>query len=318
MLGMDSGGFTALTRGMRRGLRALRRERGWGQVMGALAATLAVLQLMAVAGVGLQAAGANLRGPTGVRLLVRTNAKDSDIQTLFAAVRQLPAVSNVVYVTKEQSYEQQRKSNPQVIAAIEAANLRNPFPDVLSVTLRSAGDLPGFTEFVRSSAWSGVVDPTFQIQVKDLQQEIAFGMILVQGAQQAGGILLVLLLCALLFTLASFLSGRVRNRLEEIVIERLAGAHPFVILVPFATEAAALLLGALLFGGILAWVALLLLTPLLPALPASGTAAGVVGTFFALLPADLPWILGGEIVAIPFLAFAAAWVAIRRNNRVTE
>lgn len=301
---------TVLRRGFRRGFQTVLREKGSKTTLGSLFGILAVTQFLLVCIVGSLAVAQTLRERTDVRVQLTVAAKDADVQRIYGALRTLPFIENVTYVTRDQAYERERKNNPELIAFLEQYRLSNPFADAMVVRLRNADEASSLSQFLQDPAWTAVVDPASLAMATSKQSENAELVLLVSIARSIFFGLLALMLLALFFGLVDLVRRRALSRKEEILVERLSGAQELAILVPLATEGALLLLvDVALTAGLL--VCLLTVLPtMIPSL-IQGTFESLSAESSALFRLYLPAIFGGEVLLVPFLATLAAWVGMR-------
>jgi len=308
---MDPAVPTLLKRGIREGAVNFLRERGWLVSFGAFFGIALLLQILLVTFIGIQSIQSVLRARTDIRLEIQADATDQEIREFLAAVQQLSYVKDVAYITKEQAYERTLKTDPALISFLEEYGLENPFPDSIGVTLNRLQDYDQFSQFIENDIWRTVVDPTFLSEVSD-QEDHIYELIRLTDAGQS---VTILILCitglALLCTTTELVRRRALARNDEIMVERLVGAHSLAIIVPFTTEASILLIGSMLASGIL----LLIVTPLAPSLiPALGT-GGVLSSlqleFQPIFRNLFPQYLIGEVLLSPVVAFAGTWLGIR-------
>jgi cell division protein FtsX len=99
-------------------------------------------------------------------------------------------------------------------------------------------------------------------------------------------------------------------RREEVLVERLVGAGEWTVLLPFAVEGTLLLFAAFVLSVLCLLIVISFLPSLVPTL-LQGTLAELSATVAMLLWLWLPWALLAECLAIPFLAFAGAWLGMR-------
>lgn len=317
MIGLDPTLSSIVRRGIRRGVLTVRREKGWMTVLGALFGILAVMQLLIVAGLGVQGIEHLLRTRTDLRLEIKSDAQDADIQSLYAALRGLPVAEDVRYVTKEQAYESERQRDPSLISFLEQFKMENPFPDTFSVTLRSLGDYDTFAQFVGENRWSNVVDPSFLSKVTDQEKQAHEMLQLTEAGKSVVLLFIVMMGAVLVFVLIELVRRRSLTRKEEVLVERLVGAQVLSVLIPFATESALLLAGAFLLSIAFLAAFLALLPALVPGL-VSGAYALLYAEVGRLLAFYLPIFFVLEAVLIPVIALLGAWWGLRPTLRSSK
>jgi cell division protein FtsX len=315
MLRLNERTSLLVKRGIRRGLLTLQREREFGVTLGALFGVLLLCQMLVGVTVGIQGLHRLLRSQLDLRLTIQDTASDQGVQEFMTAIKGLPSVERVTYVTKEQAYEREASRNPDLIHFLEEFKIQNPFPDTLAVTLTSLGEYDAFKAYVQQEQWKETVDPSFLSQSTNQEREVRQMITLAEtGRALAFGFLAVLAL-VMLFVLIELTRRRAMQRREELLVERLVGAPELSMLVPFITEAAALLLAALVLSGVGMAVILWLLPRVLPVL-AAGSFAALHAQVTGLLWVWLPVVTVAEIVMLLGLACAGAYLGVKRRREV--
>lgn len=291
-----------LKRGWMRGLKNVVRGQGWAGSLGSLFGVLLLgqvfLLLLFAVHVGLQF----LQAQTDVRLEVLDSASNAHIQDLVQNVRSLPYVDDVAYVTREQAYDRQRQSDPQLVAFLEKFGIANPFPETVSVRLHALADEPALLQFLQQPVFAQTIDPKFLSQTTDQQQQMDQLVQVVASAR----FFLLLVIClvgvVLFFVILELLRRRTLERHKEVFIEQLVGAPAFMTALPFAIEMMLLLFGALLLSLLFAVACVVIAPHLIPALGVGGAGAGWSQQVLATLLAWLPWILLVQFLLAPVFA----------------
>ena len=313
MLRLNERTSLLIKRGIRRGLLTLRREREFGVTLGALFGVLLLCQMLLGVTIGIQGLHRLLRAQLDLRLTIQETATDQGVQEFISAMKGLPLVEQVTYVTKEQAYEREAARNPDLIGFLEEFKIQNPFPDTLAVTLRSLDDYDAFATYVRQEQWKETVDPSFLSQSTTQEKEVRQMLTLTETGRALSFGFLAVLALVMLFVLIELVRRRAMQRREELLVERLVGAPELSMLVPFATEAATLLFVSLVLSVLAMGVILWLLPYLLPVL-ATGSFAALHGQVVGLLWIWLPLIAIAEIVVLTALACAGAYLGVRRRK----
>lgn len=300
-----------LSRGVRRGLRTLLRERSWGSGFGALLGIVILVQLLLLGGLALDGVATLLRSRTDLLLELQEGVADTEVRELFAQVKAFPFVQEATYITRDQAYETVRRRNPEFVTFLEQYEIENPFNDTIAVTLRQLSDYEAFATFIQNERWSAVVDPSFLSKQTDQEAQIYEMIRLMDAGSSLVLIVLVLTVGILLFILMELVRKRALGRSEEILVERMSGARTLSILVPFVVEAAMLLLASLVGGALAISLFLFLLPSFVPALHADGAFGAVRAEVLLLLRTSIPWILLSELLIIPVVAFLGAWIGIK-------
>lgn len=310
-LTVDSETSLLLRRGLRRGFLNFQRDRGWLTSLLSTAGVVLLLQLLLLVFLGAQGLRHLFQERTDLRLEILQKTEAQQVQEFAAAVRELPYVKDVEYITREKAYEVMRERDPDLVRFLEEFGLENPFPDTLRVTLESLQDYDAFSQFIRQEQWSSIVDPQFLSQVTDQEAEVRELLSLTDAGSTLVTFLLVLLGGVLVFVLTEFVSKRALIRSEELLIEQVVGASALGILTPFFMEVALLLLISLALTTAFLTLTLILLPLLVPALGPGGEFVPLKREVVALLWAYGPVFIFLELLLLPFIASAGAWLGMR-------
>lgn len=315
MLHLDPDRTILLRRGLRRGALNLWRDRAWGAGLGALVGMFVLIQTLGVGLIVTEGIRDLLRSRTDLRLEVRPGATDQGIQEFYNAVQSHPVVEDVAFITKEQAYERARTEDPKLIAFLEEFGLANPFADTVGVTLRNLDTYGEFLMFVQQERWQAIVDPAFLSEATDQEQHVMELLTVTSAGRSIAVLVLLVTTAALLFSIIELTRSRALMRSEEVLVERLAGAHTLSILVPFATEALLLLLLAIAGSAVLMILALLIVPVLVPALGTDGVFEPLGNTLIPLLQTRLPLFLLIQVLLAPAISIGGAWLGIRPQVR---
>lgn len=280
--------------GIRRGVRTFSRERRSMTTVASLAGLMLLGQLLFLMSIGAQGFDSLVRTESALQVPLQSGASDRQIQEFFAAVRQLPSVASVEYIPREK--------------AIELGGAANPFIDVISVRFKDFWSSQGFSSFLRQASWGTVIDSASLSLIAEQQREIYNQVILASTARAVGWTLFFITCAVLIAAIAELVRRRALQRRDEIFVERMAGADDEAILLPFATEATVLLVGALLLG--LLCTAMILLA--LPTIFSTFTATLWWTETGRLILASAPIALAIAVIFMPFLAWAGSILGLRR------
>lgn len=302
----------ALQRGIRRGVMNLRRERGWITSLGALLGVFLLLQLLMFMLVGIEGARELLKSRTDLRLELH-DTTNQEKQEFYSALQAFSYIEDTVYITREEAYERTRKNDPELIAFIEEFKLKNPFADTIGVTLRSLNDYDRFKTFVEQEQWKNVLEPSFLSEITT-QEKHVHELLRVTGAvQHTAFAILILTIIAVILVTVELTSHRALLRSDEVLVERLAGAAPLGIILPFTVEATVLFWGAITLSTVLLTIIGSLLPTLVPALDAGGVLAPLREETVPLLWTNLPLLVAFEIILAPMVALIGAWLGVQRQ-----
>ncbi len=303
-----------LSRGIARGMKNILREHGWGTSFASLFGVLFLGQILLLLVFGVQGGLRLLEAQTDLRLQILETANDSQIQDLFQNIRQLPIVTDVVYITREQAYERQKARDPELVTFLEKFGIENPFPETIGVRLGRLTDYGAFVQFLRQPVFTKVVNPEFLSQTTDQQEQVYRLIEAVRSGQYILFFVVALLIVAILFVVTELVRRRVLCKREELFVEQLVGADRTTIMIPFCTEMICLLGVALFISFLLAAGVVWFLPVFLPVLGSSGLfSVWSVATVSELL-SSLVWLLPLEITGIFFLAIIGTILALRSET----
>jgi cell division protein FtsX len=301
-----------MRRGIVRGFLTLQREREYVPTLLTLSGIAVVAQLLLLLWLTAQGFQSILQSRLDLRLQVREQATTQDVQEFLVAVRDVPYVRETTYITKEQAYEKEKATNPDLISFLEEFGVKNPFPDTIAVSLKELGDYDAFKNFLSADRWKKTVDPSFLSHTTAQEQEVRQMLTLARTGRILIAGFIVLTICVLLFVLIELVRRRSLLRDEEIFIERLVGAPILSVLIPFAVEAAVLLCIAFVLSTLII-TALVTLLPLLVPAFLTGPLAMLWDEASSLLLFQAPVLIVVEILLVPVLAFLGAYLGMRRQ-----
>ncbi|MDD5623319.1 MAG: permease-like cell division protein FtsX [Candidatus Peribacteraceae bacterium] len=311
MLQLDPSVPILLKRGMRRGLLNLWREPGWGATSGSFLGIFIILQLLLLALLGVEGTQSLLRKQTDLRLEIRSEATRGETQQFFSVIQQLPEVEEAVFTTREQSYAGAQEQDPQLIAFLEKFHLGNPFNDTINITLRELDDYAAFSTFLEQSQWQRIVDPTFLSKTTNQEQRIHDLLSVTRSAKTLTYLLLILAGAVLLSITVELTRRNAISRAEEVLVERLVGAHTLSIFAPFAAEATALLWGSILVSTAAVAGLTVALPLLIPALRDGSALGELKQAVSPLLSTSLPLYFLMELLLAPLIAGLGSWLGMR-------
>jgi len=302
---------TVFIRGISRGVRTLTREKQWLTALGALFGVFLMVQLLVLVLTGLEGMQAMLRSRTNMQLEIHTSATDAQVQTFYSVLTRLSYVEDAVFITKEKAYAQTQSKDPKLFGFLEQYNIQNPFTDSISISLTSLEDYAAFALFIEQPEWKSVVNPTYLSEITDQEQHVFALLTITRAGRSLTIIILLLTIVALIFITTELIRRRAIARSDEVLVERLAGAQPFSIALPFITEATVLLLLSIIlsFGATL--ILIVLLPVMIPSLQPNGILGPLQQEVAPLLGAMLPIIIILEIAIAPLIATCGAWLGIR-------
>ncbi len=305
--------FIAAAAGITRGFQTLVRDREWWMTLIALTGSCLLLQLLMVTLLTVQGIDGLLRERTDLRLEIRPGATSAQMQEFFAELRNQSFAQDVTLVTKEQAYERARQRDPELMGFLEEHNVENPFRDTIGVLLKKLEDYDVLRAFIRQERWRTVVDPAFLSEVTNQEQQVLDLLQFTRTLTTLAYAIVIVVGGVLLLTIAELVRRRALARTSEVLIEKLVGAEPITMVMPFATEATLLLLFALGCSIVLTLGILQTVMTAAPALRDTGALAPFGGALQTLLSAQYPGFVALQLLLAPFIAFGSAWLGMRHE-----
>lgn len=306
-----------MKRGIGRGIRSAMREEGWGASVASLFGVLFLGQVLVLLVYGVHGGLTLLREQTDIRLEIVDGASQTQVQDLVQNIRTQEYVEDIVYITKQEAYERQKKREPQLIAFLQKFGIENPYPETLGVRLKSLDDYPTFLSFLQQPSFAKVVNPTFLSQTTDQERQIYRLLDIITSARLLLFCVVGLLLVVLLFTIIELVRRRAIMRSEELFVEQLVGASPGAMLIPFCGEVMTLMSLAFILSVGCTFACLFLLPLLLPSLSTGGLFAPWVMQVRGTLLVSLPWLLIGELAALTIISTAGTAAALWSRLQTT-
>lgn len=142
-------------------------------------------------------------------------AADQDVQELYAALRQLPAVASAQLISKEQALSRERERHPDLAAFLDRYQIHNPFADAFSVRLRTAGDFPALRAALQDPHWNGVIDAAMGATLAEQEQSLLRLQEIVDLLARTGFAVAAFLLLLTLVITTDMTLARLLARAEE-------------------------------------------------------------------------------------------------------
>ena len=303
--------LSIFTRGVSRGTLTLFREKQWVTALGALFGVFVLVQLLVLVLTGLEGMQSMLKNRTDLRLEIRETATDVEFQSFYSELSNLEYVRETVFITKEKAFEQTRATDPELIAFLEEFKIENPFSDTIGITLRSLDDYNQLSDFVGQERFAAIIDPTFLTKVTDQEKHVYALLNITRAGRMLTMIILGITAAALIFITTELVRRRAFARSDEVLVERLVGATPFSIVVPFITEAVILLTMSIILSALTLIVLIGLLPSIVPALTEGGILSSLTREVSPLLTTLLPVMIVAELIAAPVIATIGAWLGVR-------
>jgi cell division transport system permease protein len=267
--------------------------RGNGLMSAAATATM-VLMLVLLSGLiilltGLDSTLKSVEDEVQVVAYLRDSSTQSEISSLQTSLRNMPQVTLVGYVSKDQAYNDFVTRHPDQVDVIKSLP-NNPMPASLRINLRDPNDYVDVASYLKNNP-----DVERVLNIKQTVDQ----MVTVINVLRAGGVGILLVVgLIVLFIIVNTIRLAVVSRANEIEIMRLVGASDAFIRWPFVFEGAIVgLLGAVITIGLLFPITALL-SPYLNVLPVeaglavgqnvalivlgSGVGIGVLGSYLSV------------------------------------
>ncbi len=300
-------------RAVKRGIVNIFREEGFGTAMGALFGVILLAQIIVLLAVGVQGGLVLLKDRTDLRLQIRDTATDVQIQDLYQNIRQLPYVEDIIYVTREQAYERQKKRDPTLIDFLTKFGIDNPFPETMGVRLRQLQDYQAFLQFLKQPVFAAVVDPSFLTTTTDQQQQVWQLTNVISSARIVLIFIVALVVVVLLFIVVELIRRRALSKRQELFVQQLVGAGRMEILLPFMIEMACMLLTALAASIMLSAVIVIILPLFLPVIGIDGVFGQWNSAARSVLLQWLPWTILFELLLVAVLSATGTLVVLRNQ-----
>jgi cell division transport system permease protein len=237
---------------------------------------LALLSGLIILLTGLDATLKYVEQEVQVVAYLKDSANPQDVTLLETAVGQMPQVTEVSYVSKDQALKDFLGRHPDEAEVVNSLPT-NPLPASLQINLRDPNDYLDVAAYLRNQA---PVDRV--LNIKQTVDE----MVTVIGILRAGGIgVLVVVGLIVLFIIVNTIRLAVVSRADEIEIMRLVGASDAFIRWPFIFEGA--LVG--LFGALITIAVLWL---------CQGPITTVMADYFKVLPVEASATVGRDVALV--------------------
>jgi cell division transport system permease protein len=237
---------------------------------------LALLSGLIILLTGLDATLKYVEQEVQVVAYLKDSANPQDVNLLETALGQMPQVTDVSYVSKDQALTDFLGRHPDEAEVVNSLPA-NPLPASLQINLRDPNDYVDVAAYLRNQ-------PPID-RVLNIKQTVD-QMVTVIGILRAGGIgVLVVVGLIVLFIIVNTIRLAVVSRADEIEIMRLVGASDAFIRWPFIFEGALVgLVGALITIALL-WLG-------------QGPITTVMADYFKVLPVEASATVGRDVALV--------------------
>jgi cell division transport system permease protein len=247
---------------LREAFRAMRRNAA--PTFAALATVLVTMLVLGVFIPIVQAtngAANSVRSRVLVNVYMKTNANAADEARVRKEILAVPHVKQVQFVSKQQAYAQQEKTDPAAYRLLGT----NPLPDTFHVIPDRPGDVLAVHNAltpVGPSGQPGVIDPSIQT-VSNKKNDTKKILEVTNLVTITAAALTVLLTIASILLIGNTIRLSLYARRREVEVMKLVGATDWFIRWPFVIEGIVVgAFGALLAIAVLAIAKVVLLDPL--------------------------------------------------------
>ena len=162
-----------------------------------------------------------------VEIYLFDDTPDADIQSMMSQLKELDAVADVEYLSKEDAMEEMQARWGENAYLLEGLS-ENPLPRSIQVTLKDVEDSKAVVEF--AGGFSGVED------IMDCQ-EVIDRILKITGGIQAGALVIIIFLIIVsIVVVSNTVKLTVLARGREISIMKYVGASNWFIRGPFLAE----------------------------------------------------------------------------------
>ncbi len=217
---------------------------------------------------------------------LRDSATAQDVAQITSELRQMPGVTNVTYLSKDQALADFAKRDPKVLDEVQSLGM-NPLPASLQIGLRGPNDYQAVYNFL---ATQKVVQ-----NVQDIKKTVNQLISVINVLRTVGLIVLAIVGLTVLFIIINTIRLALVARAQEIEIMRLVGASDAFIRWPFIFEGA---LVGLVGAGITIALLLALQAPL----------SQMLQGFFNVVPVQADQMIGQQVAAIVLVSGIAIGV----------
>ena len=153
-------------------------------------------------------------------------ATPEEIGAVQAAVREMPQVKEVTFISKEQGLKEMQRDRPDIVEGV----ISNPLPHSLKVTPKDADNVRAISNGLRAQNFPGVEKIRDGEKVADRILEVAALISLIVG------VAVIVLAIASLLLIANTIRLSIFSRRREIEVMKLVGATNWFVRGPFMVE----------------------------------------------------------------------------------
>ncbi len=286
-----------------RGWRTLLYGSGWKMDAVALTFALLLLHLALLACAATRDMKETITSRNAVLISVRDSASEQRVQELMIALKEVPGVAGVTYLTREQVLAEEAARDESLATFLERYGIANPFSDTLAVTVSSSDAYASLRALTEESGWQDTFDASSLAAMSETERSAAHMLSLLQSASSAIGIFVVLSLLHVLTLVATLTYRIMYARRAHTSLEAIRGAETSVLFMPTTIAASMASLCCLVIASLLT-AGFVFLLPLLPGAEFLSTLFGA-GLFY-----ELPLFLLIEALCMVVMATVVARMSL--------
>ncbi|PIR46586.1 MAG: hypothetical protein COV07_03455 [Candidatus Vogelbacteria bacterium CG10_big_fil_rev_8_21_14_0_10_45_14] len=215
-----------------------------------------------------------IKDKVDVNVYFRLDAEEEDVLVLAEALRGLPEVASVEYVSREQALEnfkERHKDNSLIVASLEELD-DNPLGAALNVKAREPSQYVSVANFLDESAALGSGGVSIIDKVNFNQNKVAIDKLseIISAVERFGSFLILILAVIALLVTFNTIRLAIYTARDEVAVMKLVGASNNYVSGPFLVTGA-------LYGALSAVLSTILLWPL------AGWVSKTTGNFFGAI-----------------------------------
>jgi len=221
--------------------------------------TLFVMGSLIFIGATLESSLEQIKNKVDVNVYFVTSAPEEDILALKSRLEQLPEVSSVEYVSREQSllrFRERHENDQLTLQALDELG-ENPLGATLNILAKETSQYEGIANFLQEEEAVGGEEQSIVDNINFFQNRSAIEKLgtIINSAQTFGLVVTIILVIASIIITFNTIRLVIYTSKEEISVMRLVGANNMYIRGPFVFE-------GMMYGFTSAVVTLILFYPI--------------------------------------------------------
>ncbi|MBI2030274.1 ABC transporter permease [Candidatus Kaiserbacteria bacterium] len=271
--------------------------------------TLFVVVTLMISSAALKSVLSDLTQKVDVTVYFVTSATEDQIKQLEDAVKALPEVATVTYITREQAlaqFQERHKNDQLTMQALQGLG-ENPLGASLEIRAKETSQYESIAQYLDAQQASGAGSGTVIDKVNFAQNKTAIDRLtnIIQTSRSLGIAIALILGIASILIVFNTIRLAIYTSREEIGVMNLVGANPWYVRGPFMVT-------GLLYGVVSALLVLILLYPL--AVWLGPTSERFFGTFnvFTYYAGSFPLLFLVTFVSGVALGALSSYLAVSR------